>query len=239
MKTLGLHTGDRVTLRSYYPGKNEEKDKKTVVVKGETSQFIGQDAVCSMDDIDYLLDEGTVVNGAHIKLDDPKFEKEVTDELKDILTVSTIQSKAEVIENTDKQLKSMNTIIFFMMFGASILAIAVIYNITNINIFERRREIATLSVLGFTSAELKSLVFNENFFISAFGMLAGMPMGRFLAELAIGTQATDSMQMPMVMEPSNYLIASLLLMAFTAVANFLLRDKVTSIDMVEALKSAE
>lgn len=66
----------------------------------------------------------------------------------------TMTRMIEVVANTNKQLQSMNTIIFFMLFGASILAIAVIYNITNINIFERRREIATLSVLGFTSAEL-------------------------------------------------------------------------------------
>ncbi|HWQ73909.1 MAG TPA: FtsX-like permease family protein [Syntrophomonas sp.] len=239
METLGLHTGDRVTLRSYYPGKNEDKDKKTVVVKGETSQFIGQSAVCSMDYIDYLLEEGAVVNAAHIQLDDPQYEKEVTEKLKDILTISTIQSKSEVVANTNKQLQSMNTIIFFMLFGASILAIAVIYNITNINIFERRREIATLSVLGFTSAELQSMVFNENFFISAFGMLIGIPLGRLLAWMAIETQATETMQLPMVMEPSNYLVAAALIIAFTAIANLLLRNKITAIDMVESLKSTE
>ncbi len=239
METLGLHTGDRVTLRSHYPGKNEDKDKKTVAVKGETSQFIGQSAVCSMDYIDYLLEEGNLVNAAHIQLDDPQYEKEVTEKLKAILTISTIQSKAEVVANTNKQLQSMNTIIFFMLFGASILAIAVIYNITNINIFERRREIATLSVLGFTSAELQSMVFNENCFISAFGMLIGIPLGRFLAWMAIETQATETMQLPMVMEPSNYLVAAALIIAFTAIANLLLRNKITAIDMVESLKSTE
>lgn len=239
METMGLCTGDRVTLRSYYPGKSEDRNKKTVVVKGETSQFIGQSAVCSMDYIDYLLDEGAVANAAHIRLDDPKYEKEVMDQLKDILAINTIQSKSEVAANTNKQMQSMNTIIFFMLFGASILAVAVIYNITNINIFERRREIATLAVLGFTSAELKSLVFNENFFISVFGILIGIPMGRFFVELAIKTQATETMQLPMIMSPANYLIAALLVMAFTMVANFLLRNKITSIDMVESLKSAE
>lgn len=239
MQTMGLRTGDRVTLRSYYPGKNEDRDKKTVIVKGETSQFIGQSAVCSMDYIDYLLKEGIVANAAHIRLEDPKYEKEVINELKDILAINTILSKAEVVANTNKQLQSMNTIIFFMLFVASILAVAVIYNITNINIFERRREIATLAVLGFTAAELKRLVFNENFFISVFGMLIGMPMGRIIAGVAIGTQATENMQMPIRMGLSKYMIAAFLIMTFTAVANFLLRNKITSINMVESLKSAE
>ncbi len=239
METMGLHIGDQATLRSYFPGKSGDKDRKTVVIKGVTSQFIGQDAICSAEYINHLLDEGVVANAAHIKLDDPRHEKEVMDQLNDILTISTIQSKSEVIANTGKQMKSMNTVIFFMLFGASILAIAVIYNITNINIFERRREIATLSVLGFTAAELKSIVFNENFFIGTFGLLVGMPLGRYLTELAIKTQTTDTMQLPMILKPSNYLFAALMIMAFTAMANFLLRNKITAIDMVESLKSAE
>lgn len=239
METMDLRAGDLATLRSYYPGKSEEKDRKTVVVKGVTSQFIGQDAVCSSQYIDRLLDEGIVMNAAHIRLEDPKYEKEVTEKLKDILTIRTIQSKSEVTANTYKMMKSMDTIIYFMLFGASILAVAVIYNITNINIFERRREIATLSVLGFTAGELKSLVFNENFFLSAFGILVGMPLGRYLAEITIKTQTTDTMKLPMVMPPSNYLIAAVMIMAFTATANFLLRNKISTINMVESLKSAE
>ncbi len=239
MKTMGLHTGDRVTLRSYYPGKSGEKNRKTTVVKGVVSQYIGQTAICSSDYIDYLLDEGVVANVAHIRLEDPKYEKEVTGMLKDVLKISTIQSKAEVVANTNKQLKSMNTIIFFMLFGASILAVAVIYNITNINIFERRREIATLSVLGFTAGELKSLVFNENFFISSFGIVAGMPLGSYLARLAIESQSNDNFSMTASVNPSSYLIAALMVMAFTVIANYMLKNKITSINMVESLKSAE
>ncbi len=236
---LGLQSGKQVTLRSYYPGKNEDKDRKTVTVKGATTQYIGQSAVCSIDYMDHLMDEGMIINSAHIRLEDATYEKEVTDRLKDILTVNTIQSKAEIVTNTNKMLKSINTIILFMQGGASILAIAVIYNITNINIFERRREIATLSVLGFTTAELKSLIFNENFFISSFGILGGMPLGRFLAGLVIETQSNDNMHMPMILDPSGYLLAALMILAFTTIANFLLRNKITSINMVEALKSAE
>jgi len=180
-----------------------------------------------------------VANAAHIKLEDPQYEKEVTEKLKDIAKVSLIQSKAEVIVNTQKTMNSMNSIILFMLLGASALAVAVIYNITNINIFERRREIATLSVLGFTSHELRDLIFHENFFVSAFGILAGMPLGKYLAGLVIATQANDNIQLPAILEPSSYLIAAAMVMAFTAIANFLIRDKVTSVNMVESLKSAE
>ena len=239
METMGLRTGDPVFLRSYYPGKNEERNRKPVIVKGVAAQLIGQTAICSTEYIDYLLDEGIVVNGAHIRLDDPGNEKEVADKLRDVQKIHTVQSRSEIVDNTNRMLKSMNTVILFMIIGSSTLAIAVVYNITNINIFERRREIATLSVLGFTTDELRRLVFNENFFISTFGMLVGIPLGRYFAELAISTQSNENIQMPVFLEPINYLTGMLMILAFTAAANFLLRNKIAAIDMVESLKSAE
>ncbi len=239
MDTLNLKTGEKVYLRSFYPGKNEDRDKKAVIVKGITSQFIGQSAICSTEYLNYLFNEGMVTNAAYIKLETPESEKEVIQRLKDILTISTIQSKSEVIANTEKTMKSMSSIIVFMVLGAGILAFAVIYNVTNINIFERRREIATLSVLGFTSAELKSLVFNENFFLSIFGALVGIPPGEFLTDLVITMQASENMYLPAVLNPSSYLIAVLMIIVFTIMANLLLTRKILSINMVESLKSAE
>jgi len=239
MDTLGLRTGDKVYLRSFYPGKNEDRDKKAVIVKGITSQYIGQSAICSTDYLNYLLREGIVMNAAYIRLEDPKHEKEVIESLKDILNISTIQSNSEVVANTEKTLKSMSGIIVTMVLGAGILAFAVIYNITNINIFERRREIATLSVLGFTTRELKSLVFNENFFLSAFGVLAGIPPGRYLADIVIALQGNDNMMLPAILKPSSYLFAALLIGIFTLLANLLLVKKIRDINMVESLKSAE
>ena len=239
MDTLGLKPGDKVYLKSFFPGKNEDKDKKEVNIKGVTSQFIGQSAICGSDYLNYLLNEGVVSNAAYIGLEDPGYELEVMEKLKDILTISTIQSKSEIVASTEKTLGSMSGIIAFMILGAGVLAFAVIYNITNINIFERRREIATLSVLGFTSRELKSLVFNENFFLSTFGALAGILPGRYLTGLVVSMQATDTVYMPVALNPSSYFITVLLIIAFTVMANLLLTKKILSINMVESLKSAE
>ncbi|MBB6218583.1 putative ABC transport system permease protein [Anaerosolibacter carboniphilus] len=239
LNTLDLQIGEKAYLRSFYPGKNEEKDKKEVNVKGVIAQYTGQSAICSADYLDYLLKEGLVTNAAYITLENPEYEKEVIDQLRDILTISTIQSKSEVVANNEKMLESMNSVIVFMILGAGILAFAVIYNIANINIFERRREIATLSVLGFIAGELKSVVFNENFFISSFGIIAGIPLGRFLLEIVIKMQTTDNMQLPVVLNLSSYWMAALLITIFTATANLLLTKKIISINMVESLKSAE
>lgn len=239
MRTMGLEPGDKAYLRSYYPGKNREKDKTEVVIRGAISQFIGQSTICSEEYMNYLLREGIVANAAYIRLEDRKYEQEVIEKLRDIVGISTIQSKSEVMINTQKMLKSMNSIIFFMVFGAGVLAFAVIYNITSINIFERRRELATLSVLGFKAGELKSIVFNENFFISILGAILGVLPGRIMNDLVIKTQTNDNMMMPAVLLPSSYIIAAMMIVVFTVIANMLLTRKILSINMVESLKSAE
>lgn len=239
MDTLGVKSGDKVYLRSFYPGKNEEIDKKQSVVYGDTLQMIGQSAVCSIGYLDYLLKEGVIINAAYIKLDDPKYEKEVMRNLNDIMSVSNVQSKSEVVANTEKVLGSVISMVIFMILAAGVLAFAVIYNITNINIFERRREIATLSVLGFNSGELKSLIFNENFFLSTFGALAGILPGKLFTGLVISMQSNDNMQLPVIINTSSYFTATLLIVFFALAANFMLAKKIQDINMVESLKSAE
>lgn len=239
MDTLGVNVGDRVFLRSFYPGKNEEIDKRQVIIRGNTMELLGQSAICSTEYLDYLLREGTVINAAYVRLEDLEHEKEVVRELKDRMNVNTVQSKAEIVSNMEQTMGTMNSMILIMILGAGVLTFAVIYNITNINIFERRREIATLSVLGFTTGELKSLVFYENFFLSAFGVLVGLLPGKLLTQAVLNMSATETMWFPAVLNPSSYFITALLVGIFTLTANLLLGKKVRDIDMVESLKSAE
>ncbi len=237
--TLGVKVGDTVFLRSFYPGKNDDRDKKKVMIMGTVSQITGQSAICSTDYLNYLIKEGVVTNAAHIKLADAKYESEVIGKLKDIMEIKTIQSKAEIIVNTNKMMESTSSVYVFMILGAGILAFAVIYNITNINIFERRREIATLAVLGFTDGELKSLIFNENFFIGIFGSIVGIPLGRFLIYAMFAAQENENIQFSPIINLSSYIYAVLLIGVFILMANFLLSKKIKSINMVESLKSSE
>lgn len=238
LDTLQLQVGEKAYLRSYYPGKNKERDKKEATVKGVIAQNLGQSAVCSLEYLPYLLKEGLIINTAYLKVAAGQ-EKQIMAELKDILTISSIQSKEDAEETMIAAMELLNTLIIFMTVGAGLLAFAVIYNITNINIFERRREMATLAVLGFTDGELRSLVFNENFFLSVFGILLGIPLGRILLELGVQLATTDTFALTAVLNLSSYCLAALLVTGFTALANLLLSRKIMSINMVESLKSAE
>ena len=125
-----------------------------------------------------------------------------------------------------------------MILASGLLAFAVIYNITTINIFERRRELATLKVLGFTNSEMRQLVFNENLIITLLATGCGLPAGQYLLNLLCQEAANENMNFPAVLNQPSYLLAVLLVLFCSISANLILM-KVYAINMVEALKSSE
>ena len=232
---LNVKTNDIVYIKSFLPG----GDKKEIRVKGIVAQYIGLSAYSSIDNAEKLLGEAVSANAAVLKLDSSAAEKEVKDRLNDITAVSTIQSKSDSMNNFLKNMASMTASMGVMIVLAAILSIAVVYNIATINIFERQRELATLKVLGFKDGEVKKLVFNENYLITVFGIILGLPMGYWLGGLMMSANTTEAYSFPFVASVKTYILSAVLTLVFTALANFILTKKIKSISMVEVLKSNE
>jgi putative ABC transport system permease protein len=133
----------------------------------------------------------------------------------------------------------MNSMVVIFILAAGALAFAVIYNITNINIHERRRELATLKVLGFTEPEMKRLIFNENLIVTFAGVLAGLPVGGLFLDALMQSAASENMTLPAVLYNRSYFWTYCLMFGFTIFANLVLTRRIRSINMVEALKSSE
>ena len=161
------------------------------------------------------------------------------DKFKEMPVVSVAQSKSESLNNLIKSMASMTSSLGAMIILASILSIAVIYNITTINIFDRQRELATLKVLGFKNNEIRSLIFNENYLITAFGICAGLPLGKWLGDYLMAMVQTDTYSFKFVAGTQTYLLAAALTVGFTLLANLTLMRKISRINMVEVLKSNE
>ncbi|MCX7614492.1 MAG: FtsX-like permease family protein [Clostridiales bacterium] len=231
-KTLGVKTGDTVYVKSYFPG----KEKKEMKVKGVIAQYIGSSVYSSMDALNYLTWEGRIANSAVIKIDSSKNEEEVIKQLKKMTAVISVQSKSDSLRNLTQNMGSTTSFIGVMVLLAAVLAIAVIYNIATINIFERQRELATLKVLGFKDVEVKSLIFNENYIITVFGILVGLPFGKWLANAMFSMYDTDAYNIVFVAGAKSYLISAALTITFTILANFILMKKIKTISMVEVLK---
>ena len=234
-KTLAVKPGDTVTVKSYLPG----KEKKEMQVKGIIAQYIGSSVYSSMDSMNYLIGEGIIANSAVIKLDSSIYEKEVSDRLNEMPGVSSVQSKSDSLGNLTKSMSSMTSFIGVMILLAAGLSIAVIYNIATINIFERQRELATLKVLGFKDSEVRSLIFNENYLITSFGILIGLPFGKWLGSAMFSMYETDAYNFVFIAGARAYLLAAVLSIGFTVLANLILMKKIRTISMVEVLKSNE
>lgn len=234
-RTLDAKPGDTVYVKSYLPG----KDKKEIRVKGIIAQYIGSSVYSSMDSMNYLTGEGRIANSAVIRLDSGSNEKQVIDKLKEMPAVSSVQAKSDSLNNLMKSMSSMTSVVGVMIILAAVLSIAVIYNIATINIFERQRELATLKVLGFKESEVRSLIFNENYLISFFGILIGLPFGKWLGNAMFSMYETDAYSFVFIAKSSAYFLAVILTLGFTVLANLILMKKIRTISMVEVLKSNE
>jgi putative ABC transport system permease protein len=222
-------------LKPLFPG----LEKKKTAVKGIVAQYLGTSAYSTIEGAATLFGEGEVMNAVVIKLDDPVHRREVMNLLEGMPYVNTVQSGSDALESLEKNMGAMSALIGFVMILAAVLSIAVIYNITTINMFERRKELATLMVLGFKDTEVIGLIFKENYLITAFGILLGIPAGKYLTGYLMQFYETDFYSFPIVLNMESYLLAALMTAAFTVFANLILRRKITGVDMVGALKSNE
>lgn len=232
---LEIKLNDSVLLKPLLPGMDEIR----VPVKGIAAQYIGMSAYSPLEDINYIMGEGVITNSAVLKLENNSFENEVKEKLKDMGAVSSVQSKSDALNALMKNMAAMTSSIGIMILLAAILSIAVVYNTATINIFERQRELATLKVLGFKDNEIKKLIFNENYIITAFGLILGLPCGSWLGTYMMTTFTTDFYSFPFVTESWTYVFSIALTIVFTIMANLILMKKIKKISIVEVLKNRE
>ena len=119
------------------------------------------------------------------------------------------------------------------------LAFIVLYNLTNINIIERQREIATVKVLGFNRMEASSYVLRDNIILSVIGGIVGLPLGKLLHFYVMSQIQVDMINFDMRISVWSYVFAISLTLIFTLVSNFFMNFKINKINMSESLKSIE
>ncbi len=165
------------------------------------------------------------------------------DELKSTFStfkgVNSVITNKEELEDINEVIRNLYFIIFLMIGSAALLAFVVLYNLNNINISERRRELATFKVLGFTNSEMASYVYRENIILTALGIIVGTIMGVILHRIVMITVETDMYMFGRELNFSSIVLATLLTILFTVIINEAMRKKLQKIDMIESLKSVE
>ena len=232
---LGVAEGDTITLK--------EDDTKAVEARVAhiTEQYFMHYVYMSRELYESLYGEAPEWNQWFMKNDrqDEAFEEELRTEYIGYDAVSDVDFISGTAERVADMLKSMDLIIYVLVIAAGLLAFVVLYNLNNININERRRELATLKVLGFFDQEVSAYVNRENVLLTVIGAGVGVGLGILLHRFVIQTAEIDMLMFGRAIAPASYLYSVLLTFVFSVLVNGAMFFKLRNIDMVESLKSVE
>lgn len=153
--------------------------------------------------------------------------------------VTMVSINQDMRNRVDNMMKSLDYVIALVIISAGALAFIVLYNLTNINITERIREIATIKVLGFYPAETSAYVFRENFFLTGISALVGLGLGKALHSFVMAQIKVDMLSFDVRITALSYVLAVILTFVFAVIVNLAMYRKLDRISMTESLKSIE
>ena len=134
---------------------------------------------------------------------------------------------------------SLDIIVIVLIVGAGLLAFVVLYNLNSINIEERKRELATIKLLGFNNKELSSYVFRENIILTIIGAVVGLILGVYLHFFIVSTAEMDIVMFSREKTVTSYIFSFLMTIVFAIIINLIMNKDLRKIDMIESLKSVE
>ncbi len=153
--------------------------------------------------------------------------------------VSVVSATVDMLDRVDNMMESLNIIVYLVIGCAMALSAVVVYNLTNINIAERVREIATVKVLGFYKEETRSYVFRENILLSIMGAAVGLILGKLLHAFIMSEIVVDLITFDVRVTLFSYFLAFVLTVLFTFIIDLLMGKKLEEISMTESLKAVE
>ena len=238
--TLGVQPGDYVTIYEQDEIGNATGEGYRLQVTDVVEYYVGHGLFMGRSAWANSVGTEPEFNSMYgICTEDEQEREAVTAQLHDLEAVETVAYNDETIDTYRKMLSSVNMIVVVLVVAAAGLAAIVLYNLTNINITERYREIASLKVLGFTPHEVSSYIFRETMLLTIIGAAIGLLFGYFLEGFVVVTAEVDYVMFGRVIHVASYVLAYVLTLVFSILIMATMRGKLTSIDMVESLKSIE
>lgn len=234
-KSLKVDIGDEITLT------NNENDKAIVKITGITENYTFNYVYLSPKYYEEIFQRPIKFNEAIGIIDDTskEFEDTLSKELIKKDGVSSVGFNTSIKENFENTIKSLNYVVLVMIISAGALAFVVLYNLTNVNISERIREIATIKVLGFYDNEVSVYIYRENTILTIIGALAGLVMGVFLHRFIMTTVEMENIMFGLKLELKSYIFSIVLTLGFAILVNFAMYYKLRNVEMVESLKSVD
>lgn len=226
---LGVSIGDTVTLR------DSDYKELTVTVTGIYENYIGDIVYLSAD----TYKEAPKINTAYLNFKDGIDEHKAGADVLNMDNIAAVSIINDFKETVSSMLDSLNLIVLIVLICAGALAFIVLYNLTNITITERVREIATLKVLGFYRGEQNSYVFRENIILTIMSSIVGIPGGIALLHYTMSQITVDGFYFGVRLAAPSFLWALGLTLLFTIIVDLALTKKLQKINMAEAMKAIE
>lgn len=179
--------------------------------------------------------ETNVIFVKHSEDYDPQFDREIVTH-SSVSNLVTQEISASAVSDI---LNSLNSVVIILIVASSMLAFVILYNLSSINISERKREISTLKVLGFYDEEVDAYITNENYFITIIGIAVGLFAGLYLCHYVIHTCEPDTIMFVRHIKPISYVITAIISVIFTIIVSKITHFNLKKIDMIESLKSNE
>ncbi len=227
---LGVKKGDSITLK-------EKEVKISNIVENYVSHYIYMTKAT----YENLYGEAYHTNVLYTQNGDLTKEQEekLATEIMNQSEVATISRISNVMNLLDDTMKSLNYVVVILIVSAGLLAFFVLYKLSNVNISERIRELATIKVLGFYDKEVYSYVTRETIILTAIGIVLGLVGGYFLNYFIIGTCEINMLRFEKIIQPISYVYGACITIGFTFIVNIVTYFALKKIDMIESLKSVE
>lgn len=234
-RDLGVKAGDEIELI------NSDDKKAKIKVSHITENYISHYAYISPENYIKLFEKDLDFNRVIGILNNPsvKIEDKLSKKLFDIETIDGITFNTASKETFHNTIKNLNYVVLIMIISAGALAFVVLYNLTNVNISERIREIATIKVLGFYDKEVSAYIYRENIILTIIGTVVGLGLGTILHKFIMVTVEIQSMMFGRVIDMSSYFIAAVLTIVLSLFVNLAMFYKLRNVKMVESLKSVD
>lgn len=228
---LNVKVGDSIMIES------ENGIVKEFVVSGICKWYLNNVVFMSTSSYESTYSIKPVVNVLQLSVNANSEKLEETISAMD--GVESLNFYDSVIDNFNQMINGLDIVIVVLIISAGLLAFVVLSNLTNVNISERQREIATLKVLGFNRKEINAYIYKENFILTFIGSLVGLVLGTILHRFIILTVEMEYVMFGRTVSPLGLVYSVIITMFFALVVNYAMTFKLRKIQMVESLKSVE
>jgi putative ABC transport system permease protein len=235
LQWLHAETGDAITVETI----EGRPRQRALLVSGALDDELGLNLYASRATLTELLGEAPVLTIALLRVQ-PGRETAVAERIGKMPAVIGVTSRRIAIADFEKATaESMRVMTMILALLSAVLAIAVVYNGARVALAERARDLASLRVLGFTRAEVARILLGEMSIAVGFGVPLGVWLGRALAGLTVTGMAADEFRLPLVIAPSTYVLAVLVVVGASLVSALQMRRLIDRLDLVEVLKTRE